>query len=243
MEANISQWKSYRRAFVIGVPELVRLSELLAFADEVKLTVRLSDGTSQSDVSIDAFGNYLNTTARQIEMIEMRARNQEHSTSIELRKLSGFGDSVRVYASGPESRVLWITSQIEGWVDSITPWYSRLALMDFVMFMLTSIMCAYGLLVLYVVILVLRGGLDTTYPDSPDTGRTLLFQMLAQWLWLVAVIIGAGLNLIRAHMFPSTVFNVGAGAYALRKADFLQKTVGVALIVSIVASLIVAWIT
>ena len=236
-----TQITNRRQAFAVTPKDLETLLGLLEYLPKKSFKTRLADGTNYDDLALADVLRLQNSGARVVKVLELNAHSSDVSVSLELRDWPN-GDTVRVYASGEEKEVLWRMSQVENWLSGTTPWYSRIAVLDFSTFFLASLVVVAVLGGLAVLGFVLWRGLDTPVPDSPKTGKDILID-LGVYLGAPALfMLEAFLNVVRARVFPLAILEFGGGTSKRSSAERWRALFGVGLLIPALAALIAEWI-
>lgn len=135
---QIVKSREYRTGFRVDPWDLERLIQELGGDEAVtRIAVELGDGSSLTVPHVAALAEVPNLQSRPITSVWIESAppaflSPQDSSSrlaiIQLRALGSFGPSFHV--SGDERAVLDLATKIEDWVESITPWFGRLAFMD-----------------------------------------------------------------------------------------------------------------
>jgi len=135
---QIVKSREYRTGFRVEPWDLERLIQELGGDEAItRIAVELGDGSSLTVPHVAALADVPNLHSRPITSVWIESAppaflsSQDSSSRlaiVQLRALGSFGPSFHV--SGDERAVLDLATRIEDWVESITPWFGRLAFMD-----------------------------------------------------------------------------------------------------------------
>lgn len=234
---DISQIKSFRRAFIVGDKDLASLLGLIHADSGASLKIYLADGTVYPEASMEQFTQLANSGGKRIVTIDFSMRTSGCRASVELRDWSS-DDTIQIYASGDEKEVLWVITRVNEWLTTITPWYHRIATIDFVESLFLSLVVIYVVVVPLAVIVLLTRGLGTLTSPSQDRGGSLLIQLL----WFALLAFAGLLNFARSYVFPVAIFDIGGGMRRRKFAERLRTVFGLSFLAAVLSSVLAAWI-
>ena len=135
---QIVKSREYRTGFQVGPWDMERLVQHLGGDESVtRVAVELGDGSTLTVPHAGALASVPNLPGRPITTVWLESAPaaflaSEESPSrlaiVQLRDCGSFGLSYHV--SGDERAVRDLAANLEDWVDSVTPWFGRLAFMD-----------------------------------------------------------------------------------------------------------------
>lgn len=135
---QIVKSREYRTGFRVGPWDMERLVQHLGGDESVtRVAVELGDGSTMTVPHAGALSSVPNLPGRPITTVWLESAPaaflaSEESPSrlaiVQLRDSGSFGLSYHV--SGDERAVRDLAAKLEDWVDSVTPWFGRLAFMD-----------------------------------------------------------------------------------------------------------------
>ena len=135
---QIVKSREYRTGFRTEMWDIERLVQDLGGDENIsRIAVELGDGSSLTVPHAGALASVPNLPARPITSIWIESAppaflspngSPSRLAIIQLRDRGSFGLSYHV--SGDERAVRELATKIEDWVDSVTPWFGRLAFMD-----------------------------------------------------------------------------------------------------------------
>ena len=135
---QIVKSREYRTGFRVESWDIERLVQHLGGDEGVtRVAVQLGDGSSLTVPHTGALAGIPNPPSRPITTVCLEsappaflasAESPSRLAIVQLRDRGSFGLSYHV--SGDERTVRDLTEKIEDWVESVTPWFGRLAFMD-----------------------------------------------------------------------------------------------------------------
>ena len=190
--------------------------------------------------SVDEVAQFPNSTERQMSSLSANTPwGKSPSVSMKFKNSTYY--PVEYEVRGPERDVFHISSGLEEFISTIRQWYSRIALLDYVMVIFGAISATWAFGVMYVAFYLIRGGhRQTTSPPSRGNSDISIFVYA---IFISAVVLGGLLNVLRGWLYPVATFALGHGAERYRSVVFWRRLVGVSFGVSLLASVTAAYIT
>lgn len=242
--------REYRRGFRVDSWDIERLVDLLGGDEKIRsIVVEFGDGSSTTLQHAGELAELPNPASRSIRKIWFESHppaflvqsdDTPRLTIVELRDGGPYGISAHV--SGEEKAVRDLSLALEGWADSVSPWYGRLACLD-----RSLLMCGALVLVGAVASVGLLLGLLVA-----GTGPIEAWRSLATVSASARVAAGVSLALLAGVLarvglrperyFPRAQFRFGQGEERCRRADRRRSwavgaTAAVALVTTLVATL------
>jgi hypothetical protein len=239
----------YRQAFRVDHWDIERLVAVLGGDQRIsRIVVEFGDGSSATLEHAGELSELPNSASRVIRRIWFESRPPAFAvgeqdlpqlTIVELRDQGPYGVSFHV--SGDERVVRETAMELQGWAESVSPWYGRLAFTGrMTLFALTVLMiCATALAGLSGAILV--GGMGTSeFSSATGSGSVAL---ISAAVGLVALLATIGLLCARRdRLFPRAQFHFGDGAHRHarenRRRGWLIGATGAAAIATVVATVL-----
>lgn len=235
-----------QRAFVLDEAALVRLDRLLASLDASRRYVISTSAGETAEAATPAalLGVPAAAALPVTSLTASTAGSSATRAVISLR--GGRRSSLIAYdVTGDAADVLHAASQLETWIDGITPWYARLAVID-----LTWVFAGIGLLAWLTAVVMVNPGVAGGLPLLPEALLTLsapaaaigLALMLLAGLGLLAV--SMLLNRLKQWLLPAATFAIGQGRRRHRRLITAGSSVlGLGVALSILAVVIHCWLT
>lgn len=135
---NIVKSREYRTGFRVEPWDIERLIQHLGGDDNItRIGVELGDGSSLTVPHAAALADVPNLPSRPITSVCIESAppafiaSEESPARLAIVQLRSRGSSgLSYYLSGDERTVRELAVNIEDWVDTVTPWFGRLAFMD-----------------------------------------------------------------------------------------------------------------
>lgn len=235
---KIKKNKELRLGFVVDSSALGRLESILGSADnKMELSVYLADGTSYEFNNIKDVLNLQNSKNRPIKRIHVETFFQDGARATVSFRDHDLLDTIEYNLTGEEKDVLYLADKLDEWIGSIKPWYSRIATVDFVLFLFGSIVVVFAAMILITgIVMLIRGDFFTPVSESDEglptgTGFMIIFFfVLSSGIAMLA-------NIIRSKIFPVAIFAIGDGVQRHRQLERWREMVGGGFILSILASI------
>jgi hypothetical protein len=219
---RIVRAKEYRTGFVVDAWDLERLVQALGGDGRLtRITAELGDGTSATlDATAEAVelpvgrGRAVRTVTVESLPPTFAASDPETPTLVVLHLRDAAHASVAWHVSGEEKAVFETSRQIEDWVDSVRPWYGRLAGLDRPALALrvglgAAIVAAFG-----TAVGLAARGLPARFGLVPLPAFALTARIGALVALLLLLGLSAALVIRPRSFFPVAVFSFGRDAAA-----------------------------
>jgi hypothetical protein len=239
---EISKSIDYNMNFIINKYNLDSLNDLFKKNNIlISFSIDLSDNTSISKCDLDDLLKLSNTKERQIKRISIRGNSKDNLYIILNLRETQYCESVSLYISGDETKVVYMKEKVEDWINSIKPWYSIKFILEFDSYFLKFIFLLIGLALAAGIIYLLSKGLSTEIQTNKNsqTVKELLINNLGGYLlgafpFLILFIF----NKIRLIMFPIAIFEIGNGIERKEKIEKIRSLFGWGFIASIIVTII-----
>ena len=227
--------RAVRTAFVVGLDELKRVDAILASAGPRRYSVALKNGRELTAQSLEALTRITDLKARHIRRIELTTPWREIlRASLILRRDRKLA-SLEYDLVGEERSVVHVARELDGWMSSVRPWYSRLATVDWVVLLLGTWLTVLVAIALVVLGLASMGRLELSPVPSFDDA-------LAAAMWTIPLLLGTMVNFFRNGLFPIGTYLIFDGRrrhrYAIQARQLLGGGFVVSMIVSMIATLL-----
>lgn len=223
-------------AFILDADSLCKIASRIESIGDFHITVNCADGVERRFDSLDEAIAFENSTAREIQILQIGARSEDWQTSIKLRFRESSLGNINITCEGSDEFVTSTLESISEIVDGLMPWYGRISRFDF-WYPITFVWFGYfGYLMSKVRVK------DSPSDESASTTEFLDFLVVS------AVVIGAlvfpflassAINKLRSNYFPIAEFALGQGVRRLDVKEKVRWTIVIGFIVSVVASVIV----
>lgn len=215
-------------AFVIEPEDIKRLIDFLenGFA-KVDFTLKCSDKLSRN-MSVDELLVYENSKAKQIKTLTL---SNTYSAGNRVRITVTVGGNFFISISGDYDAVAKANEFINEWIESLRPWYWRLAHV-----------AKLNSLIGYLVSAILIGSvlsLLQTYLSRFEV-TTNLEGLDYYWLLYISIVLPffVALTLLYKSAFPAGEFAIGQGAKRFRNRELFRQIVVGGVVVSVISSVI-----
>lgn len=229
---------SVKFAFVLTTENVKKIYQLLTDRiNKPAISVRCADDIDRDFPDIKQLLDYENSRNRRILSLSFSSRTDDYKKRCLLSFVSSSWSTISVTIEGIESSVVRLKEEFAEIVDGTKAWYWRLSKIDF--FYVILVLCIIGFNILYAY-------KDTLDKNNSETEFDLLKTLFA--IGIVAGGIGALvgltwlLNRIRKRLFPIAVFAIGQEASRYNTDDKIRWTIIIGFIVSLSASIVVAFI-
>lgn len=227
--------RALRSAFVVGLDELQRADQILASAGPRRYSVALKDGRELTAPSLEALTRITNLKARHIRRIEMSTPWREILRANLILRRDRKLASLEYDLVGEERSVVHVAQELDGWMSSVRPWYSKLATVDWVVLLLGTWMTVLVGIALVVLVLASMGRLELSAVPSFDDA-------IAAAMWTIPLLFGTLVNFFRNGLFPIGTYVIFDGVkrhrYTIKARKFLGGGFVVSMIVSMIATLV-----
>jgi len=203
------------------------------------ITANCSDDLMRQFNDIDELKAYSNPNGARIRELSFAARSQDGSAHCDLI----FGDrprrNVRLSLEADNSIATELNDFISNFLDSVRPWYSRIAVADLLNIFL-NIVIFYSIGTLVVVFFYLQArGEKLSWPKEGLPADAWFEVVGKSFLTAFAPLpISGALNVLKSRYFPTATFAFGDGERRDARDEFMRGVVIVGLLVSIVAGVI-----
>lgn len=234
-------WKrrSFKIAYVIDEVALRQLQRILSETGVgCEYTIALEDGSQMTFDDVEDVISMPNSKINPIERISAASWNMLEKMRISMELRPGlYGGAIEYMTSGTEQQCIAWSRKLDEWVDEAKTWYSRIAVTDFVMFMLgSSLVLAFVVLLFGSIFLLVRG--ESTDSESDD-GSSLVIAIFGLVVFTTFAL-GLILNVIRTRLFPIATFAIGYGKKRHEGTQRLREFVGITIIVSFLVNILAA---
>lgn len=233
-------------AFVVGAPELKKLTKLLQdYIGKVEISAGCADGFSNDFETIDRLIGYENPKSKEIQSIYLKAKSEDFSKSAEVR----FSDSslglISVKCRGDKDYVSKLKEKILDVIEGTCPWYNVIRrkhivlLTGIILFMLWFIWML--LFTLYDIVEFKSESISNFVLAAKDMNpfMRLLMSCMGILLWIFIWNYGK----LQDFVFPPTAFKIGQGKSRFKVKERIQWGVVISSLVSLVTGLIIWLIT
>lgn len=236
---RVSRNEIQTQAFVLKWDDLARIySRIAGILPRVNIDAACKDKLSRRFTDLDELQRFGNPQRRAIESLRLTARSQDLEDSFSLSFDAKDTRNIRISIDGSEKDAEALSEIVNDAIDSLVPWYSWIAKTNWYWLLVGLFWLA--LFCLPILILVIRGSITLTTGDLTKIDRGPILTGCA--MGLVPGILGGLLNLVRSRLFPMGSFAFGYGEALYLKQNFLRSTVVVAFVISVVASVVAAWL-
>ena len=221
-----------RQAFVITTQEIEKIWKTLeSHGLAVVASVDCADGLVRHFESYQELVSYENPKRASITGMEIAGRSSEPHQRTEISFGRRISSPITVSISGEEQVVSTIRRQTSDSLDSIRPWYSRIAMLDisffwFAMFMILGLF--------FIFMLPSGGGPAPAVPFLKALKALAIVIVTCAAIWFII----SGVNWIRNTVFPMRAFAIGHGLSRHQTLDQVRWVVVVGLVVGVVASIL-----
>jgi hypothetical protein len=220
-----------RHAFVVERELVEKLCSLIVnHVGKVTITVECTDEVEREFASSTELNAYDNLSSRSIRSMRVSGRSKDYETSASL----GFGPNGAFFSitAPSDDLVVKMRQEVQDIAREMRPWFSPFATVN--MF----VIAAGFLILLWLGITVGQalGFIADSGKPSTESGRS----DAQGWLVIITYFgMFAVLHELQTRIFPVTTFALGQGKQRHENREKMRLSVVVALVVSVIASLIV----
>lgn len=213
---------------VLTPTALKQLDEIVTgFADEHEYVAACADHLERRFDDAKGLGEFVNPPRQAIHRVRVEARYRlagDNLGSLRLSLGARGRTNVDLYASGSQERVTKLVGRFQDWLGGVRPWWAVAARVDLVWIALCLFGCVWVLASL--LLLVMGPSAGGTRPATIDaTSGTAIV--------LGAFALIAGLDWLRARLFPLSTFALGQGERRHRHLEMLRVGVLLPVLVTI----------
>lgn len=233
--------KHFKIAHVIDEITLRQLERILSTIHaDIEYVVYLKDGSriiGHSANDVIALPNSKTNPIGNLEIEVWNESTRQHIT-VDLRSQL-FGGSVGYSVEGSEQECIAWSQQIDEWVNEIKPWYSQIAVTNFVNFNIKLVAVAIVVLAFIGGIFILATGINT---DSSSNDESSPGSVIVNLAFPTAFVLGILLNIIKHRLFPIATFATGYGKKRHEAKQRWRDFIGVTVIISFLVNVFAAWV-
>ena len=218
------------QAFVVGPSELKKLTNLLQDSvGEVKITAGCADGISREFETVDRLIEYENPKRKEILNVRLLALAQRSGVdSLAMVDLGRSFKGIDINFTGCEDTVSRLKEKTLDILTGTRPWYNRLSYISFGG-VFVALLWWFGWDIVW------------RYPSVIiETVPSILAGLIAVVLGIILWFSG---NKLGNYFFPYAVFTIGQGKSRFENKERFQWSVGIPLLISLAAGLIIWLIT
>lgn len=228
---QVSRSSRETSVFILKWEDVTHLySRLAADFSSVNINAICADGLKRKFSDLDELKKFSNAKRVEIKSLGFDAKGDSYQNQCSISFESGTTDNVRFSVDGREVPVTSQNSFYLDLLDSIRPWYSRVAVFDFAIAVVV-----FGLVSLFGLVLFawFKGYLKAVNGGFNTTGDVIISLAGGVLIMLVATV----LNHFKGKFFPMGVFAFGDGLKRHENAEVIRTVVIGGFMVSIAASI------
>lgn len=234
---KLSRSTSETRVFVLSWTSLEQLySSIEARLPKVSITAKCADQLDREFTSLQELKEFSNPSRAAIKQLKITGRDLEHDQRFSISLSNERGSNVRIMLEANEENALPLNEFASDTVESLVPWYSWVARVDWYWLVLGGWLATQ--LALAALKLVLAGEKAALNPSTSVNALEALKIALTSF---APVMVGIGLNFVRDRFFPMGTFAIGQGTLRHSKAEVVRTVWIAGLAVSTVVSVVVSW--
>lgn len=216
-------------AFVVHQDELSKIWRLLEDRiGPVNASVECSDDVVRKFDDWEQLASYDNPPMKKILELSIQSRSDGWEKSAKVKFSDSRWSPIHIEIEAPEKVGIEIKDKISDVLDGIKPWYSILTGVDF-----NYLLSFFG--VMYLVWYIVFGR-SLPASSSRSAAFYVLFFLVVLTLGLVIHLSTQRLNKLWAWLFPVGFFALGQGEQRYKTVENIQWGIGIAFLVSLVAS-------
>jgi hypothetical protein len=225
-------------AFVLTAEKIEKIYKLLTERiGKPAVSAGCADNIDRDFSDIKQLLDYENSHNRRITSLSFSSKTNDYKKRCQLSFANNSWRTISVTIEGIENSVVKLKDDVAELVDGTKAWYWRLSKFDFFYVILVLCIIGFNLLIDY------AKSLDKNVIKSEfNPLKTLVAIGITSGVFIVLAGLVWSLNRIRKCLFPIAVFAIGQEATRYNIYDKIRWTIIIGFIVSLSASLVVAFI-
>lgn len=235
MEANVNHEQTH--AFVVKLADAKKVWDLFhSCIGSVSAGIKCADGIERKFNDWKQLKSFDNPPQKQIRKLSLAARSKNFDKSAELTLSNNYWQTIGLRISGTEQVVSKLYSDVRDALDGMRPWYSMLT--RFKSGYVFAFVCFFALVVLS---LTNSSQKSKNIKLNITAGKIILALLIVGIIVASIIFLAWLLNKVHERYFPVATFALGQGEERYRLAEKVRWVIVVGFIVSLSASLLVAF--
>ena len=226
------------RAFLLNWSSLQRIySSVATRLSNVSIVAKCSDRLDREFASLDELKEFDNPSRAAIQELRITGRDHKHDQRFSISLSNERRSNVRISLDADEENAIPLNELAADTIDSLRPWYSWIARVDWYWLVIGGWMATqFALIALK---LLLAGDKVLTFSSNTQmTARDFLKEGL---ITLAPLAAGIALNFVRDKFFPMGTFAIGQGELRHSSTEVIRTVLIAGFAVSIVTGVVLSW--
>ena len=233
------------RAFVVGAPELKKLTKLLQDSvGKVRISAHCTDGFSYDFETIDELIGYENPKSKEIQSMNLTAESEDFSKSAKVHFSSSGLELISVRCHGDRDCVSKLKEKILDIIEGTCPWYNVIRRQNIILLTSGILLMLWFiwmlLFVLYHIVEFKSESISNFVLAVKDTN--LFIRLLLPFMGVLLTIFIPNYGKLQDFVFPPGAFKIGQGKSRFKVKERIQSGI-IGFLVSLATGLIIWLIT